>query len=230
MVAIAACVALVLAGAAIVLAWGGEAHAGATEPSSGASGSPRPVRYVGIALAAGLAAGLMAAGAGGRLVMRLLAVTSPEAAGSTTEAGEIVGQISLDGTLGFIVFAGVPAGLISGLLYALLRPVLPRGRPGGIALGVLLLLLAGTRVEPLRADNVDFALVGPAWLAVLAFTILGLFQGMLVVAIGERIYRDRSPARPVADRRRVLATARIAVGALLLLALPGFFGAVAEIL
>ncbi len=173
---------------------------------------------------------MLAAGAGGRLVMRLLAATSPDAAGSFTEAGETVGRISVEGTLAFILFAGVPAGLLSGVLYALVRALLPPGRAGGVSLGVLLLVLAGTRIEPMRSDNIDFALVGPAWLAVLAFTSLGLFHGMLVTAVGERLYRRLPESRPAADRRRNAKLGRIAVGALLLAALPGFLGSVTDIL
>ena len=48
--------------------------------------------------------------------MRLLAVTAgPTAQGRITEADQVVGRISLDGTLGFIVFTslffGAPVGL-----------------------------------------------------------------------------------------------------------------------
>ena len=69
-----------------------------------------------------------------------------------------------------------------------------RGEPGAGALlegvggalpgaGVLLLVLAATRIEPLRSDSVDFLLLDPAWLAVLGFGVLALFQGMLVAAL-----------------------------------------------
>ena len=36
----------------------------------------------------------------------------------------------------------------------------------------MLLVLAGSRIEPLRADNFDVNLVGPGWLAVLLFTLV----------------------------------------------------------
>lgn len=84
-------------------------------------------------------------------------------------------------------------------------------------------MLAGTRIDPLRADNVDFAIVGPSWLAVLAFAVLALFHGPLTVALAERI--SRSPTLPA----RALAAARIALAAVMLVALPGSVGAVAEI-
>ena len=73
-------------------------------------------RYAGVCLAAGLGAGLIAAGAGGRLVMRMLALTSPDAERAITEAGATIGEITLEGTLSFLVFTGIPVGLAAGAL------------------------------------------------------------------------------------------------------------------
>jgi hypothetical protein len=217
MVVIAACAALLAAGVLLAL----------RPPRKADDAAPEPTlrRVVAAALGAGVVAGVLVAGAGGRLVMRLLALTSSEVEGSFTEAGETVGDISFDGTLGLMLFGGVPAGLLSGLLYALVRPALPPGRVGGLAVGAMLLVLAATRIDPMRPDNVDFGLLGPPWLAVLAFTALALLQGMLVVALAER-WAPRTGDTP---RRRVTAT-RIAAGALVLVALPGFVGALADIL
>jgi hypothetical protein len=54
-----------------------------------------------VAVASGVGAGLLAAGASGRLAMRLLAVTAgADAQGRITEAEQVVGRISVDGTLG----------------------------------------------------------------------------------------------------------------------------------
>ena len=215
MFVIAACVALALTGVAIVVRWGGESE-------------PRAVslpRQLAVAVAGGLLAGVLAAGAGGRLVMRLLAVTSPEAKGGITEAGETIGEITIGGTLGFIFFTGLGAGLVSGVLYALVRPVLPRGRLGGAILGALLVVLVGTRIEPLRSDNFDFALVGPDWLAVLSFSVLALFQGMLVVALASRW---GSP--PGGAPSRSVTVGRIGLAVVALAALPSFIAAVVDIL
>lgn len=54
-----------------------------------------------VAVASGVGAGLLAAGTGGRLAMRLLAVTArADAQGRITEAEQVVGRISVDSTLG----------------------------------------------------------------------------------------------------------------------------------
>ena len=63
-----------------------------------------------------LARGVLAAGAGGRLLMRLLAVTSPDADGQITEAGAEIGEITVGGTLAFVAFAGVAAGALAAAL------------------------------------------------------------------------------------------------------------------
>ncbi|MGH9278316.1 MAG: hypothetical protein ACRD12_09435, partial [Acidimicrobiales bacterium] len=142
-------------------------------------------------LIAGAGAGVLVAGGGGRLVMRLLAVTAGDSAqGQITEAEEVVGRITVGGTIGFIVFAGVFFGFASGAVYLLIHQWLPSGRLGGLLYGGLLWAVAATRMEPLRADNPDFFIVGPGWLSVLAFSTVVLLHGMLVVALASRLSRS----------------------------------------
>jgi hypothetical protein len=199
MLVIAACAALVALGISLVV-WRGGAQEERPEMSW--------PRYVAVSLGAGVAAGILAAGAGGRLVMRALGVTSPDVHGLTTEAGETIGEITAGGTLAFILFAGVPACFLSGAIYALLAPVLPGGRARGVLLGAVLLVLFATRIEPLRADSIDFLLLEPAWVAVAGFSALALFQGMLVAAL--------APPPSAVRRPSLLLMGRIAVA----LALP----------
>jgi hypothetical protein len=217
------CAALVGLGVVLVVRWG-DADDGDAARRPARSPVVRLARYGAAMAAAGLAAGLLAAGAGGRLAMRVLALTSSDVRGSFTEGGAQIGEITLEGTLSFITFIGVTSGLLSGVLYAFLRPLLPRGYAGGVALGAILLVLAGSRIDPLRADNIDFALVGPDWLSVLLFTALALFQGMLVVALAGRL----SPWVPRAPR--AVMAGRVAAAVVVLAALPGFVGAVGDIL
>lgn len=160
MAVIVVCVVLVLAGLAAVVRWGGMAVEPPPAPAADvADPTDRPpvglvVRrylwYLTVAMGSGVAAGVLAAGAGGRLVMRLLAVTAgADAQGRLTEADEIVGRITVSGTLGFVVFTALFAGLASGAAYMLLRRLLPAGRAGGLAYGALLLVVAGARLDPL---------------------------------------------------------------------------------
>jgi hypothetical protein len=197
---IVVCAVLVLAGLVAAVRWGDLRFQppAAPQDEAGPTGPPPPMGqvarrylwYLNVAVASGVGAGILAAGAGGRLVMRLLAVTAgPAAQGRITEAEEVVGRITVDGTIGFILFTGVFAGLSTGLLYLLVRRWLPDGRAGGLVYGALLLVLAGTRLDPLRPGNPDFDLVGPGWLAVAAFTALAVFHGVLVAALAARISR-----------------------------------------
>jgi hypothetical protein len=225
MLLILACLVLVLAGLVAVVRWGGLTVEPPAAPALDRPGQtdPPPVGlvvrrclwYLVVTVASGAVAGILAAGAGGRLVMRLLAVTAgADAQGRLTEAEEVVGRITVDGTIGFVVFTGLFVGLASAAGYLLLRRWLPAGRAAGLAYGAVLLVVAGTRLEPLRRANPDFDLVGPGWLAVAAFAALVVFHGMLVAALAGRLSRavPLLAARPGA----------IAVHApLLLLLLPG---------
>jgi hypothetical protein len=222
---IVVCIALVFVGLVAVVRWGGLAVEPPPTPAQdapGPTGTPpvslvvrRYLWYLAVAAVSGAAAGILAAGAGGRLVMRLLAVTAgADAQGRITEAEEVVGRITVDGTLGFVVFTGVFFGTVSGAAYLLLRRWLPAGRAGGLVYGALLLVVAGTRLEPLRRGNPDFDLVGPGWVSVVAFTVLVVFHGALVAALAGRV----SQAVPLLAARPGAIAAH---APLLLLVLPG---------
>ena len=114
---------LVALGVVLVVRWGGRPGAGGARPVSRLA--PLRRRRAG----GGAVAGVLAAGAGGRLVMRLLALTSPDAEGSLTEAGEFVGEISVERhDRPSSSSRGLPAGVFSGVLYALAAPA-GRARP-----------------------------------------------------------------------------------------------------
>jgi hypothetical protein len=210
----AACGALVVIGLIAVIRWGSsEVRPPATGELS--DPSPRAVarRYVWsltVAVVSGVGSGVLIAGAGGRLAMRLLAATAGDAAqGRVTEAEEIVGRVSAGGTIGFIIFSALFFGLATGALYLLIRRWLPEGRLGGLVYGLFLLVLVATRIDPLRADNPDFDIVGPGWVAVVVFGALVVVHGMLVAAIAGR-YSGTLPLIS-RERRSLLAYAPLLV-------------------
>jgi hypothetical protein len=233
---IVVCSLAVLAGLVATVRWGGlpvqaphvplPEGAGPDDPPPVGLVLRRFVWNVNLALAAGVGAGVMAAGAGGRLVMRLLAVTAgDDAQGRITEANEVVGRITTDGSIGFVVFTALFFGSATGGAYLLVRRWLPAGRAGGLTYGALLLVLAGTRLEPLREGNPDFDLVGPGWVSLTAFSALVLFQGMLVAALAGRISRAvpllGSGPRAVAMHAPLLLLVPLAPVALALVVVAG---------
>lgn len=139
--------------------------------------------WANIATFAALASALLAAWPGGRLIMRVLAFTSPDSAqGRLTEAQANVGFPTLEGSLALFLFAGLPAGYLVAILYVFLHRWLPAGRLAGPLIGALLLIWLGALLDPLRADNIDFNIVGPGWLAVALFTGLSILHGAVAAA------------------------------------------------
>ena len=141
-------------------------------------------------LVVGTVSGLLVTGAGGRLAMRLLAVTSPEATGRLTEAQATVGEITFEGTIGYLVFGALPFAFASTALYLLAAPWLPRGRLAGPTFGLAAFIMVAPFIDPLRADNVDFDIVGPGWLSVLVFAALAVVQGAFLSAFAGRLSRS----------------------------------------
>jgi hypothetical protein len=184
MLLMAACGVLVALGIVAVIRWGGMT----IDDLDGAGSTPaRYTRSVAIAVAGGLAAGMTVAGAGGRLAMRLLAATAGDRAqGRITEAGEVVGDITLGGTIGFMLFGGITFGLGAAGLYVIVHRWLPAGRAGGALFGALLFVAIAPHVDPIRENNPDFDLVGPGWLALAVFAALSLLHGMAVAAFAAR--------------------------------------------
>lgn len=227
-------------------------------------------RILAVGALTGLAVGTLFIGPAGRLAMRLLAATSPDAQGRITEADEVVGRITVGGTIGFWLFVGLPVGMVVGLVYVFVARALPRGLLGGAMYGATLLVLFSWWLDPLRAENPDFDLVGPGWLALTTFAILAVGAGAVTASVAGRLEASlREPSRgwlwwmvpigllavpsllffwpalvivslgcvvclglPVVAgflRRRGRLVLQAALGAAVLVALPGFISAVARI-
>jgi hypothetical protein len=156
-------------------------------PSSGEV-ARRFAWYCCLLLGAGIAAGISVVGTGGRLAMRLLAVTGgDDAQGRITEAEEVVGEITVGGTIGFIMFVGILFGVFAAAVYLVIRRMLPSGWAGGLLFGAASLVVIGPIGDPLRDENPDFDIVGPGWLAVLVFTALALALGVTLAAFTARL-------------------------------------------
>ncbi|MGH3703774.1 MAG: hypothetical protein ACRDT9_04020 [Agromyces sp.] len=241
------CGILLLCGIVLSVIWSGEPlrpppipHALAAANSGSTQRHPRlAVHTDGVRLflwwaavftAIGTASGLLITGAGGRLIMRLLAATSPDATGGITEAQADVGEITVDGTISYLLFGALPASVLSAALFLLVAPWLPRGRLAGPSFGAVLLVTLTPFLDPLRADNFDFNFVGPGWLAVIAFSLLALLQGTFLAAFAGRLSRSLplvtgerwiGPSAPLAPAVVLVPIGIvIAAGALVAFAIP----------
>lgn len=146
---------------------------------------------------AGVIAGVLVVGIGGRLVMRVLAATSGGAAqGRLTDADEVVGEISLGGTIGVVVFVGLFGGLVAAFVCLVLRHWLPTSAGlAGVVLAVLLLGTIGVS-DALSPDNQDFGLLTPRWLAVLLVVVTAMLFGVTFAALAARL---DAGVRPLSD-------------------------------
>jgi hypothetical protein len=176
-------------------------------------------------VAAGLLVGVVVAGLGSRVVMRLVAAADPDARGTFTESGNIVGDITLGGSLGLLVFVGIPTGFVAGLVVFVVRRWLPAGAPWrGLALSVVLLALLGGAV--IDADNIDFRLLEPAGLAVGLFGALFVVAGLALAPLADRL----GPGVPrVLFRRDVTVVGGLVVAAVVAFNLAQLGQAVAEL-
>ena len=130
--------------------------------------------------------GLLTIGAGGRLMMRVLAATSSDdVQGLRTEADEIVGDVSVGGSVFLIVVVGIGAAVVGLAFFSMLRRWLPDRSLAAGLVGVA--IGAGLLVRPaglLSSANSDFTLLAPVALAVaLCLTTLVLFGSTFGVLV-----------------------------------------------
>jgi hypothetical protein len=174
---------------------------------------------------AGIAVGIVLAGIGGRLVMRLAALLVPGAEGALTENGNVVGAITADGTAALVLFIGLFFGAVVGSLWVVIRPWLP-ARTGARALASVPIAIGLGTLGLIDASNSDFLILGrdPRVIASLV-VLVGLFGPALVLA--ERLLERLLPHARPGRKGIVVAYATVAVlgTALTLLAtLPLYLG------
>jgi drug/metabolite transporter (DMT)-like permease len=129
--------------------------------------------------------------------MRVSAQIDRSAHGRITEAGEIVGRFTLEGTLGLVIFSGIFTGIFVAFLWTLVSGFLPAGRARRrLAAGIVAVAL-GARVG-IDGRNIDFRILDPGWLQALLFVVLAGATGIVVVAIEDRLAdrSERSPRTP----------------------------------
>lgn len=169
-----------------------------------------------VAGSAGAAAGLVVAGLGGRLVMRVsMLVASGNVEGRLTEGGNRIGDFTVDGTIGLLLFGGLLTGLIAGIYWYALRPTvkllgageLPAAAVIGVVVGGLLI------IDP---DNRDFDILEPAGLQIALFLGLAAVAGVSLAGF-DRLFERILPS---GNRSLFVYLPLVALGAVFLI--PAF--------
>lgn len=140
------------------------------------------IRHIAIIGIASVIAGVLVGGIGGRIFMRLSAVFSPDSAGAITENGNVVGEITVGGTVAFILFIGLFAGGFGAVIYAISEPWLAWAGPmQGLVFGALLLTTGSIAVfDP---GNPDFRILGNDPRNVIMLMVLHLSFGVVLFAV-----------------------------------------------
>lgn len=151
--------------------------------------------------------GTLFGGVGARIVMSLLA--DPTIVGLQTSSGATVGELTFDGTLA-VLGGGLSLGIVGAVVYAALRPWLPR-RGLGTAVYAALVTCAGIAIT-VAGNREDFAFVNPA-------LALPLF-GMLLLAYGFGLPTAMGRVRPTTSHSSTAANVVLAVlvGAVMIVA------------
>lgn len=175
---------------------------------------------------AGVLGGVLVGGIGGRVVMRIAALANPQATGLPTENGEIVGAITLNGTLALILFGGLAAGVLAGFLWVILRPWIPGTGRRRIAISALIAIALGG-FGLVQASNPDFLILDPDGpLIAMLLALIGLVGATVAWLDG---WLDRRLPRPSAVGERSTITYGLIAALGLVLAVPlaaaTYFGA-----
>lgn len=172
-------------------------------------------RLVGIALLAGAGAGLIVGGIGSRIAMRIIAFADPSTHGLRTDSGNIVGDITLRGTLDLMLFVGPTTGIFGGLFYLAVRHWIPgSGLWRGLTFGLGILLAI-----PFVIGLLLLALsLGGA-----AATAPVLFAALIVYGLAVQL------VPPPAERSPPPSSRNATIMGLVLLAVPCLFGLMADV-
>ncbi|MHB8460889.1 MAG: hypothetical protein ACYDB6_12645, partial [Candidatus Limnocylindrales bacterium] len=164
---------------------------------------------------AGLVVGIVVAGFGGRIAMRLAALRIADATGALTENGNRIGDVTLAGSLGLIL-VGLLFGAFAGTVWVVVRPWLPGAGIRRALIAVVVAIGLGS-FGLIRAENSDFMVLrhDPVVVALLV-GLVGLV-GLSISLVDGWLDRRLPVAASVSSRPTSIYVAISLVGALLIL-------------
>jgi hypothetical protein len=144
---------------------------------------------------AGIVVGILVGGLGGRLVMRLATILHEDRVGLGTENGEVIGAITVDGTIALMIFGGLGMGLLAGTIWVIVGPWIP-GRGLGRAVATAVAAIALGTPSLIERTNPDFAVLGRDPLVVaLLVALVGAFGFAIAIVDGALDGRLPRPRR-----------------------------------
>ena len=170
-----------------------------TAPRSVGDAVAARLREISLVVVACGIAGALVGGVGSRVVMRLSSLAAPEARGALTENGNVVGEITLEGTVALMLFAGIGSAILGAGAFTLLRPWLPTGTVArGLVFGGFLLAFLGSAV--VDPANADFVVLGDRVLNVSLFSALFLAFGLVASGVLSLLDARLAPAAALSPR------------------------------
>jgi hypothetical protein len=146
---------------------------------------------------AGIIVGLLVAGLGGRLVMRLATILHENTVGFSTDNGEVIGNITLNGTLALMTFGGLGMGLVAGTIWVIVSPWVPGRRLSRALVTAIAAMALGTPALVQRTNS-DFDVLGHDPLVVgLLVGLVGLVGFSIAIVDGALDVRLPHPLRGI---------------------------------
>ena len=174
---------------------------------------------------AGLIAGVVVAGVGGRIAMRLAAIAVPGAVGEFTENGNRIGAITLGGSLGLIVGAGLVVGFGAGFVWVTVRPWIPGGTTTRALLAMPIAVALGS-LGLIDADNHDFEVLERQPVVVGILVVLVMLVGLAIALVDAWLDRRLPHVSSLESRPAGVYSVVTVLGLLigLPLVVPAYFG------
>lgn len=179
---------------------------------------------------AGLLTGIVVAGLGGRIVMRLAALIVPTSAGRFTENGNQIGDITLSGTFGLILVGGLFFGLFGATVWVVVSPWIP-GAGVRRAIFTMPIAVALTGMVLIQGTNPDFRILQHDGLVVAMLVALVALAGLSIALVDGWLER-RMPRADSASKAPIALYLTLALaGGLLILPIVilGYFDADARL-
>jgi hypothetical protein len=180
------------------------------------------LRSISASAMAAVVAGVLVGGVGGRLAMRVAALADPDATGTITETGNMVGEMTAGGSTEVVIFGGLLTGLLAGVIWALVKPwALPLGKWRSFFGGVL--AVATIAFTVVAANKVDLGRLAPSWLNLGIFLALFFAAGVVMVELDD--WLERRLPQPMGASLILYGLVAVGLAVVGYLAAPAFFSA-----